>query len=104
MFFNPKKKAAPSIRLYSQNALVYEGLLKDIPLKESVILEKSIQFFNDPEPCHIHRSAVRVRLTEELLRQLAVCDSPKACPLLEVYSDLPSIERFELILPENFTI
>lgn len=104
MFFKPKKKAAPSVRLYDRGALVYEGLLKDIPLKESVILEKSIQFFNDPEPCHIHRSAVRVRLTEELLRQMADSGSTEACPLLKTYSDLPAVDQFELILPENFTI
>ena len=45
---------------------VYRGTLTDLPLKEEIILEKSEEFFNDPNPCFIHRSAVRVRLLAEL--------------------------------------
>lgn len=59
MFF--KKKAAapalPSVRIRSGKKVIYEGLLKDIPIKEKVLIEKSIYFFDDPEPCFIHRDA-----------------------------------------------
>jgi len=29
-----------------------------LPIKEEVIIKESIKFFNDPEPCFIHRSAI----------------------------------------------
>lgn len=44
--------------------------LGDIPIKEEVIIQKSIDFFSDPEPCYIHRGAVVVRLNEEIIRAI----------------------------------
>ena len=44
------KKSLPTLQLYAQNNLIYHDLLKDIHLKESVILAKSVEFFDDPEP------------------------------------------------------
>jgi hypothetical protein len=32
--------------------------LTSLPLKEEFIIQKSIEWFDDPEPCMIHRSAV----------------------------------------------
>ncbi len=40
--------------------------LTNLPLKESAVLSKSIEFFNDPEPCMIHRGAVMKRLFLEM--------------------------------------
>lgn len=37
---------------------------------ESVMIEKSVEFFGDPEPCMIHRSAVQSRLFSEILSAL----------------------------------
>jgi len=42
--------------------VVMEKKLTALPLKEDYIIEKSIEFFNDPEPCMIHRSAVMKRI------------------------------------------
>lgn len=95
MFFKPKKKL-PSLQLCSHGHVVYEGFLKDIPLRESIILEKSVQFFNDPEPCHIHRSAVRVRLTEELLLELESKGDVGDCDCLLSYADFPHIDQYRL--------
>lgn len=49
--------------------------LGDIPIKEEVIIQKSIDFFSDPDPCYIHRGAVVVRLNEEVI--MAIKDCPK---------------------------
>ena len=54
------------ITIYSDDSVIYQGRWDDLPLSESIIIEKSIDFFNDPEPCYIHRDAVRVRLLAEL--------------------------------------
>lgn len=64
MFLKSKKKRYLTV---TQNeTLLYEGLWNDLPLTEKVILEKSIEFFNDKEPCAIHRGAVHMRLLAEL--------------------------------------
>lgn len=64
MFLKSKKKCYLTV---TQNeSLLYEGLWNELPLTEEIILEKSIEFFNDREPCAIHRSAVHMRLLAEL--------------------------------------
>ncbi len=48
--------------------------LSALPIKEECILRKSLEFFSDPEPCFIHRSAVMTRIlaeTDEYLHNLA---------------------------------
>lgn len=98
MFFK-KKSTLPSITLFAGESAVYKGYLKDLPLKEEIILQKSLQFFNDPEPCHIHRSAVALRLTEELYQKRS--DPETLLHLLNEWAALPSADRFILISSEN---
>ncbi len=45
--------------------ILLEKKLTALPLKEDAIIQKSIEFFNDPEPCMIHRSAVMKRIFME---------------------------------------
>ena len=99
MFFIKKSAAPalPSVRILAGDHVVYEGLLKDIPIKETVLIEKSIYFFDDPEPCFIHRDAVRVRLTEELHQELLRENNAKPGPLLISYADLSGITSCELL-------
>lgn len=49
------------------NEILSEKRVIDIPLKEKTIISKSIEWFSDPEPCMIHRSAVMKRLYFELI-------------------------------------
>ena len=46
---------------------VTEVPLMRAAVPEPVMIEKSIEFFEDPEPCMIHRSAVQSRLFGEIL-------------------------------------
>ena len=46
--------------------VLFEGNIMGLPLNEEWILKKSIEFFDDPAPCYIHRSAVTVRLLDEI--------------------------------------
>lgn len=64
--FGKKKEKEEFIRICLNGVEIYRGTMTDLPLKEEVILGKSDEFFNDPNPCFIHRSAVRVRLLAEL--------------------------------------
>lgn len=42
--------------------ILYEGEIKEYPYREEVILTQSIEWFQDREPCYIHRSAVIHRM------------------------------------------
>ena len=48
------------------NGILFEKKITSLPLKDEVIISKSIEFFDDPEPCMIHRSAVMKRLFVEM--------------------------------------
>jgi hypothetical protein len=93
MLFNRKSSSHPSIQLFYNNACIYQGLLKDIPLKEAVIIEKSNLFFNDPEPCDIHRTAVRLRITEELSIKLKETEQSECCQLLLALCPFDNIDQ-----------
>jgi len=55
-----------SVEVLLGDELLYSGELLDLPLKEEWILKKSIEFFDDPAPCYLHRGAVTVRLLDEI--------------------------------------
>lgn len=98
MLFKKKSSPAPlpSVRVLAGERVLYEGKLKDIPLKETVILEKSVHFFNDPEPCYIHRGAVRIRLTEELHQELLARTDGTPGPVFTEYADLEGADFCQL--------
>lgn len=62
---------------YNDGACNMSYDLGDIPIKEEVIIQKSIDFFSDPDPCYIHRGAVVVRLNEEIIRAIKDCPKEK---------------------------
>lgn len=92
MFFKSKPKL-PIIELYYNNQCIYNDILKNLPIKESVILEKSLLFFNDPAPCHIHRTAVQIRLTEELLETIKQTRKEQHCNLLLQLCNYENIDK-----------
>ncbi len=62
----PKRKKKRYVTVTLDKTVLYDGLWDDLPFAEEVIIAKSIEFFNDKEPCAIHRGAVQVRLLAEL--------------------------------------
>ena len=68
--FNRKNKARASVRielLDEGGAVLGAWPAAQFPLPEDVVLALSVEYFNDPEPCHIHRSAVHKRAMMELM-------------------------------------
>lgn len=55
--------------------VLFEEELERLPIGESVVLSLSAEFFDDPEPCEIHRSAVIMRALEEI-RLACAADQP----------------------------
>ncbi len=50
----------------TDNCILYEGNLYTLPVAESIIIEKSIEYFNDSEPCFLHKSAVAKKIYYEI--------------------------------------
>jgi len=53
---------------------LYGGKIYGLPIHDYVIIQKSIEFFNDPEPCYIHKGAVYMRIWTEIEQFLAQTD------------------------------
>ncbi len=65
--FGRKKKPQRVLRIWNAHgSALYEGPLQAFVLPETVVLDLSMEYFGDPEPCHIHRSAVHSRVCLEL--------------------------------------
>ncbi len=89
------------IRVLDQNgSIIYEGLPSNLPFPEEVILEKCLLYFNDPEPCYIHRGAVIMRMAAEIQQALEVAPfSPKQGPLAVYFSAFWDAYRVEGFYP-----
>ena len=94
-----EKKCKKYIRIFSGSQISYDGLIEALPLCESVIIQKSIQFFDDPEPCYIHRDAVRIRMLAELdqIKGATSLSSDKSpdLELLRQYTGIFSLTKAE---------
>jgi len=76
--------------------ILYEGKLFDIPMKENIIIEKSIAFFSDPEPCFIHRNAVLSRLYIEMMELFLGREDKKI--------EIKSLKKEEQVIVEYIAI
>lgn len=54
----------------AQGEVLAERKLNGVPLREDAVLRLSLEFYGDPEPCMLHRSAVMNRMYMELLEYL----------------------------------
>ncbi len=66
-FGKKKKEAPPQLVLTGADGGETARMpLVELALPEEVVLELSRMYFNDPEPCEIHRAAVHKRAMMEL--------------------------------------
>ena len=76
-----KTKRAPAMQLHLLDAdghLLQTLAPAELKLPEDVVLELSELYFNDPEPCHIHRAAVHKRAVMELMER---CSAGERVPI-----------------------
>ncbi len=50
--------------------VIFNGDILDIPIKEDYIIKKSIEIFDDDDPCIIHKSFVIKQVVDDLLDQI----------------------------------
>ncbi|NLG24246.1 MAG: hypothetical protein GX558_02750 [Clostridiales bacterium] len=71
--------------LAGDGGVLYRGAVAGMALPEALILALSMEFFGDPAPCQIHRSAVMKRVFLEIEERLAggetrlLSDLPPEC-------------------------
>ncbi len=96
-----KKKCLMYIRVLDHcGAILYEGLPANLPFPEEIILQKSVYYFNDPEPCYIHRGAVIMRLAAEIQQTLEnACINPILEPWTSYFCAFPDACRVEGFYP-----
>ena len=70
----------------SSEKVLLKKKLTGLPLREDIVLKWSVEWFNDPEPCMIHRSAVMKRLFMEWAEFLesAMASGTHEMPWVEV--------------------
>lgn len=60
MFSLKKKKKGMELKLniVKNDSNLYSGPINELPIINEQVIAGSIEFYDDPEPCMIHRSAV----------------------------------------------
>lgn len=91
-----RKKQILTITLFQGDEVLYRGPLEEIPLEEEEVLAGSVRFFDDPDPCYIHRGAVRARFTAEMEEALKA--DPDDLSLIRKYTGCADLTRAVLSL------
>lgn len=91
------------IQIETNDKIVYSGRLIDIPIKEEVIIKKSIELFDDEDPCIIHKSYVIKEFADIILQLLRNNDNiVNTSDFLNELSfiDIPNIDACTIRLKE----
>ena len=93
--FKPKKHSAETKAVVDRSGnTLFQGTAESIPLSEESIVKLSVKFFNDPAPCEIHRSAVRIRAFYEVWEaspeEGKVRFNELPMEMQEIFSEFPS--------------
>lgn len=77
----------------SEGITVFSGNILDLPLKNDYVIKRSIELFDDADPCIIHRSYVIRKVVDEIKIMLKVKDQTGIA--LSPYKDQLSFLQFE---------
>lgn len=97
-----RKKPKKKFLIYAEGKEALRAPLIEIPIREEVIIEKSIAFFDDPEPCYIHRGAVVTRLAGEIEDAIIAAggklQGEKISDEIRRYVNIDSLDSLEVIM------
>lgn len=95
--FGRKKKTVVLTLYGAVGEEVYSGPLAAWKIPEREVIRLSVQYFDDPEPCHIHRSAVCQRAYLEMIQaHLGAEETPVERLGAERAAWFPGAARFSL--------
>ena len=67
MFWKKASEATRILHVYAEDgSIVFADEISSLAFRDSDIRWGSMEFYNDPEPCEIHRRAVALRFYAEL--------------------------------------
>lgn len=83
--------------------IIYNGLILDMPIKEEYIIKKSIDIFDDEDPCIIHKSYVIKKIVDEFLKYISSKDYSQiklsTCDFIEIdFINIDNIEKCTMLL------
>jgi hypothetical protein len=88
------------VTIKQKEKVLYEGRISDIPIKESAIIQKSIELFDDEDPCIIHQSYVIKEYVDDILNIFKRIDTK----LLKVQDYQEQLSFLNLDEVEDITI
>ena len=62
-----KMKKKKTLKILRNDKAIFNGKFIDLPIKEAYLISKSIELFDDEDPCIIHQSYVIKELVSNLL-------------------------------------
>jgi hypothetical protein len=74
---------------------LYEGRISDIPIKEEYLIKKSVDLFDDDDPCIIHQSYVIKEYVDEVLKIFKAINN-KQLSVKEHLNELSFLDFMEL--------
>ena len=83
------------ITITKNNKTLYEGRISDIPIKEDYIIKKSLELFDDDDPCIIHQSYVIKEYVDDVLNIFKHIDS-QTIEVKDHLDDLSFLDFMEL--------
>ena len=83
------------ITITKNNKTLYEGRISDIPIKEDYIIKKSLELFDDDDPCIIHQSYVIKEYVDDVLNIFKHIDS-HTIEVKDYLDDLSFLDFMEL--------
>lgn len=61
------KKKKPEVTVYKNDIVIYDGRLLELPIKDKYITQRSIELFDDDDPCIIHKSYIMKDFSDTIL-------------------------------------
>ncbi|MEX1376246.1 MAG: hypothetical protein AB1Z23_02120 [Eubacteriales bacterium] len=74
-------KVIKVIFLDKDKNVLLETIIKELPINEESIIKKSIDYFNDPEPCIIHKTYSRNSIIFEINDFILDCIDNDVCKI-----------------------
>ena len=88
------------VKILHNDEVLFNGKLQDLPLKKEYIIKRSVELFDDEDPCIIHQSYVVKDYVDKILETLVLGKSVPMNTNMELYSSLQleSIEELTIEL------
>ncbi|MFA5471040.1 MAG: hypothetical protein WCZ00_03595 [Acholeplasmataceae bacterium] len=90
------------IMIKNENQIIFDGRPLDLPIKKDILISKSVEMFNDEDPCIIHQTYVIETLVDQLISKLKkqINEEVSIIDIKESvrFIDIDQLETYKIIL------